>query len=113
MTVLIPLTCCSTASPTPTTSAARTSGCSRSDQLPGLASSPPLICSSSRSIATGSSTRIFASVARASKSSPVITSQRGLCGMRSIPIASARAGTTPRPSIQRQPSTWSKASPTR
>ncbi|HEY5943097.1 MAG TPA: hypothetical protein VIT89_09580 [Solirubrobacterales bacterium] len=53
---------------------------------------------------SGSSTRIFASVARAAKSSPVITSQRGLCGIRTIPKASASAGTQPSPSIQRQAS---------
>jgi hypothetical protein len=50
-------------------------------------------------------TLIFAKVARAAKSSPLITSQRGLCGIRTMPKARASAGTQPRPSIQRQPST--------
>jgi hypothetical protein len=65
MTVLIPVTCCRIASPTPTKRAALTTGCSSSPQAPGLSSRLSLISSSSRSIVSGSSTRIFASVARA------------------------------------------------
>ena len=38
MTVLMPVTCCRIARPMPTTSAAFTAGCRRSDQEPGLAS---------------------------------------------------------------------------
>ena len=114
MTVLMPVICCMIASPTPTTSAAFTAGSNSSRQAPGFSSSTlSSISSSSLSIVSGSSTRIFASVARAAYLSPCMTSQRGLCGIRSIPKPSASAGTMPSPSIQRQPSIPSKARLTR
>jgi hypothetical protein len=43
-----------------------------------------------------------ASTARASSSRPRSISQRGLCGIRIIPTASATPGAAPRPSIHRQ-----------
>ena len=57
----------------------------------GLLVKALLISSSSRSIVSGSSTRILASVARAAKSSPLIINQRGLCGIRSMPNESGDA----------------------
>ncbi len=64
------------------------------------------------SIVSGSPERIRASTARASKSRPAITSQRGLWGIFSIPAKRKNAGTAPSPSIQRHSSLESKASPT-
>ncbi len=81
--------------------------------MPGFASTSPLISTISWSIVSGSPERIRASTARASKSRPAITSQRGLCGILSIPTKRKNAGTAPRPSIQRHSSLESNASPTR
>ena len=52
-------------------------------------------------------------MAAASLPSPIITSQRGLCGMRLMPIARITAGVTPTMIIARQSCDAENPAPTR